>query len=89
MGLVLLSWEEVVRPRGDPSMGFRQCKGPTSWRKNTGISRVRSSKEGRTLMGVAVVGGAAGRRTQELERVLGSLNQGTAWRFLRDRNRLG
>lgn len=27
MGLVLLPWEEMVRPRGDPSMGFRQCKG--------------------------------------------------------------
>lgn len=74
--------------KGGPQHGLQAVQG-TSWRKNTGTSRVRSSKEGRTLMGVAVVGGAAGRRTQELERVLGSLNQGTAWRFLRDRNRLG
>lgn len=84
MGLVLLSWEEVVRPRaGTPAWAS------DSARENTGTFRVRSTREVRTLMGVAVVGGAAGRRTQELECVLGSLSQSTAWCFLRDRNRLG
>ena len=67
--------------KGGPQHGLQAVQ-ETSWRKNTGTSRVRSTREGRALMGVAVVGGAAGGRTQELERVLGVPESGHSMALL-------